>query len=28
VAMLAALNAYVRVMDHAHNIGEAVSGEH
>jgi phosphate:Na+ symporter len=27
VAMLAALNAYVRVMDHAHNNGEAVSGE-
>lgn len=27
VAMLASLNAYVRVMDHAHNIAEAVSGE-
>jgi phosphate:Na+ symporter len=27
VAMLATLNAYVRVIDHAQNIGEALSGE-
>jgi len=27
VAMLAALNAYVRVLDHATNIAEIVAGE-
>jgi phosphate:Na+ symporter len=27
VAMLASLNAYVRVLDHSENIAESISGE-